>query len=140
MTFQLNTYLNFEGNTQEAFEYYQSILGGSIENIQKFKDSPMASSIEAADQDKIMHISLRLPSGHIMMGTDALESFGHKLNFGNHVYLSIHPSSRDEAKRIFQALSDGGKVEMPLQDTFWGAYYASFTDKYGIQWMINHQS
>lgn len=87
------------------------------------------------DQDKIMHIALPVGSSHLM-GTDALESLGQKVNFGNNSYICIQPDSKEEADRIFKALSEGGEIEMPLEDQEWGDYFGSFTDKFGVQWMI----
>ena len=84
-----------------------------------------------------MHIELPIVGGHVLMGTDAPESMGFTVNFGNNVYINLEPDSRAETKRLFDALSDGGEVEMELQDAFWGSYFGSCTDKYGIQWMFN---
>jgi PhnB protein len=89
------------------------------------------------DKDLVMHVALPIFNGHVLMGTDAPESMGFKVNFGNNVYISLNPDTRMETRRLFDALSKGGKVEMELQDMFWGDYYGSCTDKYGVQWMFN---
>jgi len=100
---------------------------------------PQKGMPNLADDDKhlIMHIELETVGGHIIMGTDAPESMGFRVNYGNNVHINLEPDTRKETKRIFDALSVGGKITMPLQDMFWGAYYGSITDKYGVQWMLN---
>ncbi|MGH2568429.1 MAG: VOC family protein [Bacteroidota bacterium] len=134
----LNPYLNFPGNTEEAFNFYKSVFGGEFITLQRFKDTPEAGNIPEKDKNKIMHVALPIGKGNILMATDALESLGQKLTVGNNMYITIEPESREEAERLFNGLSAGGKVEMPLQDMFWGAYYGSFRDRFGIQWMVNY--
>ena len=134
----INPYLNFNGNTAEAFNFYRSVFGGEFSFLQRFKDTPEAGKIAEADRDKIMHISLPV-GGNVLMATDALESFNQKVEPGSNVYLTYQPDSIEEARRIFKDLSAGGKVEMELQETFWGALYGSFRDKYGINWMVNYE-
>ena len=138
---KVSTYLNFPRKTEEAFNFYKSIFGGDyIGGISRFSDIPPSENMTPlADEDKqlVMYIALPILNGHILMGTDAPESMGFKVNFGNNVYISLHPDKREETKRLFDALSAGGKVEMELQDMFWGDYYGSCTDKYGVQWMFN---
>jgi PhnB protein len=136
-----HTYLNFQRNTEEAFKFYKSVFGGEFgPQIGRFRDvppQPGAPALPEADKDLIMHIELPILGGHVLMGTDAPESMGFKLIVGNNVHISLEPDSKAEADRIFKALSSGGKVTMALQDMFWGAYYGSCTDKFGIQWMLN---
>ncbi|WP_413998252.1 VOC family protein [Flavobacterium sp. W1B] len=139
---RVNTYLNFPRNTEEAFLFYQSVFGGEFSGggIARFSDIPPAEgapSIPDEDKNLIMHIELPLLGGHILMGTDAPESMGFKVNFGNNVYISLEPDSRAETKKLFDALANGGIITMELQDMFWGAYYGSCTDKFGVQWMFN---
>jgi PhnB protein len=139
---KVSTYLNFARNTEEAFLFYKSVFGGSFsqEGIVRFRDMPPsegAPAIPEADKDLVMHVSLSILGGHLLMGTDVPESMGFQLNQGNNVYISLEPDTREETKKLFDALSAGGKVEMELQDTFWGAYYGSCKDKFGIQWMFN---
>jgi PhnB protein len=135
---QVNIYLNFNGTTEEAFNFYKSVFGGEFAYLQRFKDTPEAEKLSASDGEKIMHVSLPLGNGLILMGTDALESMGQKLTVGNNFYISVEVESKDEADRLFEKLSVGGKIEMPMQDAFWGAYFGMFTDKFGIQWMIDY--
>jgi PhnB protein len=134
----LNPYLNFPGNTEEAFNFYKSVFGGEFTMIQRFSDTPQAGQVSAEDAKKIMHIGLPIGKGNILMATDAIEGMGHKLTFGNNTQLSLEADSKEEAEKLFNGLSAGGKVEVPLSDMFWGAYFGMFTDKYGVKWMVNH--
>lgn len=138
---RVSTYLNFNGKTEEAFKFYKSVFGGDfIGGIHRFADIPPSDgmpSFSEHDKKLVMHIELKILAGHILMGTDAVESMGFKTVMGNSVHINLEPDSREEADRLFSLLSAGGKVEMPMQDTFWGAYYGSFRDKFDIQWMIN---
>lgn len=137
----LNPYLNFAGNTEEAFNFYKSVFGGEFLGVQRFTDvPPEAGNIPESDRNKIMHIALPVGKGNILMATDALESMGQKLTAGNNFYITIQPESKEEADKLFNGLSAGGKVEMPMQDMFWGAYYGAFRDKFGVQWMINYDT
>jgi PhnB protein len=134
----LNPYLNFPGNTEEAFNFYKSVFGGEFITLQRFKDTPEGDRASAEDKDKIMHVSLPIGKGNILMATDAVDSMGHKLIPGNNFYLSLNTESEEETKKIFNTLSAGGKVTMPLDKTFWGAYFGMLTDKFGVQWMVNY--
>ena len=134
----LNPYLNFAGNTEEAFKFYKSVFGGDFKALLRFKDTPEAGKIPPNEKDKIMHVALPIGRGNMLMATDALESMGQKLTLGNNIYLSIEAESKEEAKKIFSGLSADGKVTMPLDDAFWGAYFGMLTDKYGIRWMVNY--
>ena len=138
---KVSTYLNFQRNTEDAFNFYRSVFGGEFVGvISRFSDIPQSENmpkLAEADKSLVMHIALPILDGHLLMGTDAPESMGFKLNSGNNVYISLEPDTRVETKRLFDALSTGGKVEQDLQDMFWGAYYGSCKDKYGVQWMFN---
>lgn len=133
----VNPYLNFNGNTEEAFNFYKSVFGGEFTTIFRFKDMPGNNQVPPDVQDKIMHVSLPISKNITLMATDACESMGFKLTMGNNFYISLETETKEEADKIFKTLSDGGKVEMPMQDQFWGAYYGSFADKFGVQWMIS---
>jgi PhnB protein len=141
---RVSTYLNFPGNTEEAFNFYQSIFGGEFQGgIHRFSEVPLQpGQPPMADKDKnlVMHIALPILGGHMLMGTDAPESMGFHVKFGNNVYINLEPDTRAEAKKLFDALSQGGKVEMPLQEMFWGDYFGSCIDRYGVQWMVNCSS
>jgi PhnB protein len=134
----VNPYLNFPGTTEEAFNFYKSVFGGEFINVQRFKDTPEADKIPAGEADKLMHIALPVGPNTILMGTDALESMGQKLSFGNNMHLTLGVSTKEEADRLFAGLSAGGKITVPMSDMFWGAYFGMFTDKYGVQWMISY--
>jgi len=137
-----STYLNFPRNTEEVFNFYKTVFGTEFSGngIARFGDFPPpegAPQLAEADKNLVMHIELPITGGHILMATDAPESMGFKVNQGNNVYIMVEPDTRVETKRLFDALSEGGKVEMDLQDMFWGAYYGTGTDKFGIHWMFN---
>lgn len=137
----LNPYLNFAGNTEQAFNFYKSVFGGEFIALQRFSDippDPNSPKIPEKEKNKIMHVALPIGKGNVLMGTDTLESLGQKLEVGNNMYITLQPDSREEADKLFNGLSAGGKVEMPMQDMFWGAYYGAFRDRFGIQWMINY--
>ncbi|WP_026464362.1 VOC family protein [Adhaeribacter aquaticus] len=137
----VSTYLNFQGNTEEAFSFYRSVFGGEfIGGISRFRDIPPMEGMPAlpdADQDLVMHIALPILGDHLLMGTDAVESMGFRVQPGNNVYINLLTDTRDETERLFGALSAGGQVEQPLQDMFWGDYYGSCKDRFGVQWMVN---
>ncbi|MCO6360962.1 VOC family protein [Roseivirga pacifica] len=136
-----STYLNFPRATEEVFSFYKSIFQTEYScDILRFKDAPPvdgAPPLAEEDKDLIMHVTLPITGGHYLMGTDAPESMGFNINIGNNVYINLQPDTRVETKRLFDALAEGGQVSMELQDMFWGDYYGSLTDKYGIQWMFN---
>ncbi len=139
---RVSTYLNFPRNTLEAFNFYKSVFGGEfsgngVAHLSDIPEMEGAPAIAEDDKNLVMHIQLDILGGHVLMGTDAPESMGFKVNQGNNIFINLEPDSRDETKRLFNALSAGGKVEMELQDMFWGAFYGSCTDKFGIQWMFN---
>lgn len=134
----INPYLNFPGTTEAAFNFYKSVFGGEFSNLQRFSQMPDSSKMSPELQNQIMHIALPIAPGYILMATDAPAEMGFSLKQGNNYYITINPDSREEADRLFKGLSAGGKIEMDLQDTFWGAYYGSFSDKFGVQWMVNY--
>ncbi|MDO9092833.1 MAG: VOC family protein [Rubrivivax sp.] len=138
---RVSTYLNFPGNTEEAFNFYRSVFGGSFNGpIHRFGDMPASPGqppMGETEKQMVMHMELPVLGGHVLMGTDAPESMGFRCQGGSNTYLNLEPDSRAEADRLFNGLSAGGKVEMPMQDMFWGAYFGSFTDRFGINWMVN---
>jgi len=137
----INPYLNFLGNTEEAFNFYRSVFGGEFSIIQRYKDIPEATkNLSADDAEKLMHISLPIGNGNVLMGTDALGSMGQQLTVGNNFVLSMNTSSEAETEKIFNGLSAGGQVTMPLQRTFWSPYFGMLTDQFGIQWMVNYEN
>jgi PhnB protein len=136
---KIYTYLNFAGNAEEAFNFYKSVFGGKFASVVRYRDMPMEGvEIPKADESKLMHIGLPIGKNFILQATDALESLGQKLMPGNNVIISLQTESKEEADRLFTGLSAGGKIEMPMADQVWGDYYGSFTDKFGIRWMIDY--
>jgi uncharacterized glyoxalase superfamily protein PhnB/uncharacterized protein YndB with AHSA1/START domain len=139
------TYLNFPGTTEEAMLFYKKVFGGNFtgRGLRRFGDLEMPAGtppMDEATKKLIIHAELTILGGHVIMATDAPESMGFKLQYGNNMHINLEPETREETERLFKELSDGGKIIEPLKDMFWGAYYGSFTDKYGINWMLHHQS
>jgi PhnB protein len=136
-----STYLNFMGNTEEAFTFYkkafQTEFNGPIHRMGNVPPAPGMPALSDAEKNMVMHIELPITGGHVLMGTDMLESMGHKLQLGNNVSINLEPDTRAEADRLFAALSAGGKAEMPLMDMFWGSYFGTLVDKFGVRWMVN---
>ena len=135
---RLNPYLNFNGHTEAAFNFYRSVFGGEFAMLQRFKDTGHGDDMSAEDKEKIMHIALPIGENVILMGTDTLESFGQILKEGDNFSLSVSTGSEEEATTIFNKLSEGGKINMPLEKAFWGAFFGMLTDKFGIQWMVSY--
>lgn len=139
---KLNPYLNFQGHTEEAFTFYKSVFGGDFVRVQRFKevsDFPGKEKMSMLELEKIMHVSLKV-GDNILMGTDALESQDQVLVQGNNISLSLSVDSKEEAEKLFSLLQVGGKVDMPMQNMFWGAYFGMIQDKFGIKWMISYES
>ena len=138
---RVSTYLNFARETEEAFNFYKDVFGTEfVDGIHRMGEVPPQEgqpALSDEDKDLVMHVDLPILGGHHLMGTDAPESLGFKVNFGNNVYINLEPDTRVEADRLFKALSEGGKVEMEMQEMFWGDYFGSCTDKYGVAWMFN---
>ena len=132
----INPYLNFLGNTEEAFNFYRSVFGGEFLAVQRFKDTPHGDQMSTEDKERLMHISLRVGET-ILMGTDVLESMGQKLTVGTNFSLSLNPATREEGEKYFNALAAGGTVTVAMDKMFWGAYFGMLTDRFGIQWMVN---
>lgn len=133
-----NPYLNFSGNCLEAFEFYKSVLGGEFSNVSKFSEMPSDANPDQSHEpppDGIMHISLPIGDS-VLMGSDVPPGMG-TVTPGNNCYVCLSPDSPDEGKRVFDGLSDGGEIEMSFDRQFWGDYFGSFTDKYGIKWMVD---
>lgn len=137
-----STYLNFVRNTEEAFNFYKTVFGTEFEGngIMRMGDTPPMEGmppLDPKDKNLVMHVELAITGGHKLMGTDAPESMGFKLNFGNNISINLQPDTRKETKKLFDSLSAGGTVGMPLADMFWGDYFGHCIDKFGVQWMFN---
>ncbi|WP_212004842.1 VOC family protein [Chitinophaga sp. HK235] len=133
----LNPYLNFDGNCEEAFNFYKSVFGGDFTNLTRFSDVPKEYQASPSDGQLVMHVSLPISNGSVLMGSDRPPYMG-AVTKGDSCYLSITTTSEEETQKLFNGLSAGGKVLMPLDKTFWGAYFGMFSDKYGVLWMVNY--
>ncbi|MBK6667879.1 MAG: VOC family protein [Saprospiraceae bacterium] len=135
----VNVYLNFDGQCEEAFSFYKSVFGGEFSYIGRFNEMPQDENnkLSESDGNKIMHVSLPISAETNLFGSDTVGAWSPKLVQGNNYSISINASSKEEADRLFNGLSAGGQVTMPLENTFWGAYFGMFVDKYGINWMVN---
>lgn len=134
----INPYLNFQGNTEEAFNFYKSVFGGEFVMVMRFGDTPEAERCPASDRQKIMHIALPIGKGTVLMGTDALESMGHTITRGTNFHLAIGADSEEEVNSLADALSKGGKVVVAPAKMFWGSYFGQVTDPFGISWMLSY--
>ena len=136
----VSIYLNFMGNAEEAFNHYKKVFGTEFSTpIMRMSDIPSQDGMPAipdAEKNKVMHVALPILGGTQIMGTDMLESMGHKLVEGNNVTISLNPDTKEEADRLFNELSTGGKQDVPPHDEFWG-YWGTCKDKFGIRWMFN---
>lgn len=141
---RVTTYLNFPGNTEEAFLFYKKVFrsefnAGGIQRFGSLPADPSQPPMHESVKNMVLHVELPILSAHLLMGTDAPKEMGFNIVHGNNMHLSLEPETKEEATRIFDELSDGGKISMPLQDMFWGAYFGSFTDRFGINWMVNYR-
>ena len=138
---RVSTYLNFPRCTEQAFVFYRSVFGGEFNGpVHRFADAPAAPGhppMAEADKALVMHVELPILGGHVLMGTDAPGSMGFTLVQGSNVHINLEPDTRAEAERLFNGLALNGKIDMPLQDMFWGAYFGSLTDPFGVHWMVN---
>ncbi len=132
----LSTYLLFDGNCREVFEFYKSVFGGEFSIFMTFADGPEDMQIPDGENENVMHVSLPIGNS-VLMGSDVPSGHGSRLNVGNNFAISYASSSREETDNLFARISEGGEVTMPLMDTFWGAYFGSCTDKFGINWQFN---
>jgi PhnB protein len=137
---KIHAYLNFENTTEKAFRFYEKVLGGKLTEFYRFGAMPQEGGPELTPEQKnlVMHVGLQLSDGQMIMASDMLPGMGPKRVEGNNFSISVHPDSRQEADRIFNALSEGGSITMPIADQFWGAYFGSLTDRFGVNWMVNY--
>jgi PhnB protein len=138
----VSIYLSFSGEAEEAFNFYKTVFGTEFldQGIMRFREIPPSdemSGLPESDLDLVMHVTLPITGGFLLMGSDAPESMGYKVISGSNMYINLQPDTRSETRQLFIALAQGGSVEHELQDMFWGDYYGSLTDKFGIKWMFN---
>ncbi len=140
---KIQSYINFNGNTEEAFKYYKSIFGGNFSELQRFKDMPGSDKMPKEALNQILHISLPIGDG-VLMGSDAM---GHPVTAANNFSITIQPDSEKEASRIFKALAKGGNIKRPFgemkmepEGSFWSSYFGVCTDKYDINWIVRYGS
>ena len=139
----VNTYLNFNGNCEEAFNHYKSVFGGEFSYVGRYKDMPPQEGtppISPEEGEKIMHMSLPISNETVLMGSDAGGGWAPAIVEGNNIAISINTDSKENADRLFNGLSEGGRVTMPMANTFWGDYFGMFTDRFGINWMVSFQA
>lgn len=139
---RLNPYLTFPGNCEEAFNFYRSVFGGEFLYLGRFADIPSDEGVIIPEDklNKIMHVSLPLSDGGILMGSDSDDEFSGGVTVGNNVSLSVTTQKKEDADRIFESLCDGGRMNMQIGDVFWGSYYGMCTDRYGVNWMVSYNS
>ena len=138
----IQPYLNFNGNCEEAFNFYKSVFGGEFIYVGRFGDMPPAEGQQMSEEQagKIMHISLAIGKDSYLMGSDAGGEWASNIREGNNIQLSLNADSSEHADRLYSGLSAGGRQTMPMANTFWGSYFGMLTDKFGINWMISHEA
>jgi PhnB protein len=139
---RVSTYLNFMGNTEEAFEFYRKVFGtdylGPIQRMGDGPADPTGPALSDAEKQMVMHVELPILAGHVIMATDMLESMGQERRIGNNTTINLEPDTREETQRLYDALSEGGSEDSPLADMFWGATWGTCLDRFGIRWMFNY--
>lgn len=139
----INPYIDFNGNAEEAFNFYKSVFGGEFAGVMRWKEMAGAAGCEEMklaenEENKIMHIALPIGDGSILMAFDGIASSGQKHIAGNNFSIAVGADSKEELEKLFNAMAEGGTVTMPLADAFWDAYFGMCTDKFGIQWLFNY--
>jgi PhnB protein len=135
---RVSTYLNFQGQAEEAFDFYAKTFGTQVTSLSHYSDMPAVGAVPADEQHLVLHAELPIIGGHVLMATDMLRSMNQETRIGNNTTLCLEPDSKEEADRLYDALSDGGSEGSPMADMPWGAYWGVTLDRYGIRWMINH--
>lgn len=136
----INPYLTFNGNCEEAFNFYKSVFGGDFAYVGRFNEMPPqeGKTMPEEEGNRIMHISLPIGNGAALMGSDTGGEWAQGYSAGNNFSISINAESKDEADKLFNGLAAGGQVTMPMSNTFWGSYFGMCTDKFGISWMMSY--
>ncbi|HEX6179993.1 MAG TPA: VOC family protein, partial [Chitinophagaceae bacterium] len=131
-------YLHFNGNAEKAMNFYRKVFGGEFISVQRYKDVPGSEKMCDEDREKMVHISLRLTDGTSLMASDVVTRMDDKVVFGNNYHICLHSNSEKEADKLFSLLTEDGKIEMPMNKTFWGAYFGMCVDQFGVLWMISY--
>lgn len=134
---RVHIYLNFDGQCEEAFNFYKGVFKKDFEMISYFKNMPNNEKIPGEHLGRVMHVSIPMGDGQLLMGSDTMHGFGPPHQKGNNFNVSLNLADKAEGERIFKALSEGGKVTMPMADTFWNAYFGSLIDQFGVGWMVS---
>ncbi|MBC7934712.1 MAG: VOC family protein [Rhizobacter sp.] len=134
---KVHPYLNFDGKAEEAFLFYKSVFGGEFLANMKMNEMPGGKHLPAEEQNRTMHIALPIGEGTLLMASDTVPSAGHKMQFGNQTHIMLSPETKEEADKLFNGLSEDGEIDMKIEEASWGDYFGSFTDKFGIKWMVN---
>ena len=134
----IDIYLHFNGDSEKAMNFYKKVLGGEFTIMQRYKDVPGSEKMSDEDKEKIIHISLKVSEHTTIMASDTVTKMEGRINFGNNFHICLQAVNEKEADKLFNALAEEGKIEMPMNKTFWGAYFGMCVDKFGIQWMINY--
>jgi PhnB protein len=137
---RVTTYLNFQGQTEEAFGAYAGVFGTEITSLTRFADMPGGGGTELPEEEQamVMHAEMPILAGHVLMATDMLHSMGHETRIGNNTTLCLDVDSREEADRLYSGLAGGGTEGSPMADMPWGAYWGVILDRFGVRWMLNH--
>lgn len=137
---KIHAYVNFDGKAEEAMRFYERILGGKLTEIHRFGSMPQEAGpgLTPEQQHLVMHVGLEFADGQVIMASDRIEGMGPDPVQGNNFSISVHPTSKGDADRIFNALAEGGTIDMPIADQFWGDYFGGLTDRFGISWMVNY--
>lgn len=134
----VNPYLNFKGNAEEAFNFYRNVFGGEL-NIVRYKDMDDNMGATGDELNKVANATLPIGGGTLLLGSDVFGSWGESFQRGNDFYINLEPENPEEAKQLFENLSEGGQIEMPLQKTEWAEYFGMCSDPFGIRWMVNYE-
>lgn len=137
---KINPYLNFKGEAEEAFNFYKSAFGGEFSTVMRYGELPgfEEGNLDEEDRSKIVNIALPISDGHVLMGNDVVGEYVDKTISEINVSISVSPDSKEETEKIFNSLSEGGDIEMPLGDIFEGTYFGILKDKFGVRWLVNY--
>jgi PhnB protein len=139
----INPYLDFNGNAEEAFNFYKSVFGGEFQELMRWKDMPSEGncggmSLGEGEGEKLMHIALPIGDRNVLMASDCIEAMAANRVVGNNFSISVNTESKEETEKLYNGLSEGGTATMPPADSFWGSYFGMLTDKFGVQWLLNY--